>query len=54
MADAFRSTMTLTCPATNYQVTLEPAPMPPSEDGEIEFDCPSCGTHHLIRFKRYR
>jgi hypothetical protein len=54
MANAYRSTMTITCPATSHRITLERAPMRPNEDGEIEFDCRACGTHHVVTIIRQK
>ncbi len=48
MPNAFRTTLT----TTYHGITLEPAPMPPNEDGEIAFDCPVCGTRHVVTLIR--
>ncbi len=49
ITDAFRSTITLTCPVTGEQVSVEPAPT--VEDYRrrfFQFDCPRCHQVHSV------
>ena len=54
LRNSYRSKLEMDCPTTGQPITLEPSPFPPYETDEMEFDCPGCGGHHVVKVFRQR